>query len=98
MCVKEFVKYELGTRSKGFCSANFESSCERALCECDQQFAQEHAQAANQNIFNNDYHIFYNRSPEGWEPEVLFYYIFFGTFYKGYLVIFDFILYSKITK
>ena len=30
----------------------------------------EHAAAASLENFNNEYHIFYNKNPEGWEPEV----------------------------
>ena len=44
---------------------NKDNSCDRALCECDRQFAIAHASA--RQVYTNDYHAFW--SELGWDPE-----------------------------
>lgn len=57
MCIGEFVRYNLRIGNNGPVCRNEAGSCERALCECDKQFAQNHV--AVKDVFNEDYHMFW---------------------------------------
>merc|ERR1712113_509984 len=65
MCIGEFVQYKYGIKGGQVKCRNKENSCDRALCECDRQFAIVH-NAAKQ-VYTNDYHSFW--SELGWDPE-----------------------------
>jgi len=77
-CIGEFRKYRYGlldgNRGKGVqCKNNPSKSdddaCERALCECDAQFAEAHQKVTG--VFQNKYHSFWSSmEPEGaWDPK-----------------------------
>lgn len=62
-CIGEFVKYRYGERNgEKFCR-NQADTCERALCECDLQFAKDHNKV--KGVFKNQYHMFWSES--GWD-------------------------------
>ena len=50
MCIGEFVRYNLRIGQNGPVCRNEAGSCERALCECDKQFAQNHVAAVRKNV------------------------------------------------
>lgn len=55
-CVNTFYKYKVREQKQGIVCKDDDSSCERALCECDKMFAQAHAQA--QSSYDEQYHVF----------------------------------------
>ena len=65
MCIGEFVQYKYGIKGGQVKCRNKDNSCDRALCECDRQFAIAHASA--RQVYTNDYHAFW--SELGWDPE-----------------------------
>ena len=48
---------------------NNPNSCERALCECDAQFARDHV--AKKDVFDPQYHLFWSTNDGGemWDPK-----------------------------
>jgi len=66
-CIGEFVKYKYGEKNNEKFCRNAEDTCDRALCECDLQFAKNHVGA--KDVFNEDYHMFWSTLPGGWEPK-----------------------------
>ena len=66
MCIGEFVKYKFSINKSGNARCKSDAgSCERALCECDRQFAIDHASATG--VYTDDFHAFW--APNGWDPE-----------------------------
>ena len=66
MCIGEFVKYKFSINKSGNARCKSDAgSCERALCECDRQFAIDHAAATG--VYTDDFHAFW--APNGWDPE-----------------------------
>jgi len=69
-CIGEFVKYSFSIKSfkkgNGMCQDDADS-CGRHLCECDAMFAQEHV--SKKDVFDEDYHLFWSKRPNGWEPK-----------------------------
>jgi len=57
MCIGEFVRYNFRIGNNGPVCRNNAGSCERALCECDKQFAKNHV--AVKDVYNEDYHMFW---------------------------------------
>jgi len=66
-CIGEFKKYRYGmnTRTNKVTCKDAPGTCERALCECDNQFGQQ--MPAKRDSFTTDYHMFW--STTGWNPE-----------------------------
>ena len=66
-CIREFVSYEYDQNAQGdkVCKDST-NSCNRALCECDLQFAKAHAEKFQ--VFNVEFHLFWTTLPNGWEP------------------------------
>merc|ERR1711868_297757 len=58
-CIGEFVRYKYGEKNGDKFCKDTAGSCDRALCECDLQFAKK-------DVFNKDYHLFWG---QGWEPK-----------------------------
>jgi hypothetical protein len=56
-CIGEFVKYKVNMNNGPTCKDNA-GTCERALCECDKLFAEEHVGAIH--VYNDDFHRFYS--------------------------------------
>lgn len=57
-CIGELVQYQYGhTNKNGLKCQDDANTCERALCECDAQFARDHAKA--EEVFDLKYHSFY---------------------------------------
>lgn len=68
-CIGEFVQYKYGYRQGEVQCRDRANTCDRALCECDAQFAKAHN--AVKDVFTNEYHMFWSTS-EGypmWDPE-----------------------------
>merc|ERR1719499_251170 len=68
-CIGEFVQYRYGYRQGEVACRDPANSCDRALCECDAQFAKAHNAA--KDVFTNEYHMFWSTT-EGypmWDPE-----------------------------
>lgn len=64
-CIGEFVKYRYGERNGEKVCKNQPDTCERALCECDLQFAKHHVET--KDSYSDEYHMFWSTS--GWDPE-----------------------------
>jgi len=56
-CVGELVQYRYGQTNNGLKCRDDANTCERALCECDAQFARDHAKA--EEVFDFRYHSYY---------------------------------------
>lgn len=69
-CIGEFTRYKFSTNrfsnGRNMCNDS-PTSCPRALCECDAMFAAAH-NGVKQH-YDQDYHMFYSRFPQGWDPE-----------------------------
>merc|ERR1712080_65756 len=59
-CIGEMVKYKWGIKSHDVFCKDKADTCERALCECDLQFAQD--MPAHRDVYTDDYHMFYTRT------------------------------------
>ena len=57
-CIGEFVQYRYGYRQGEVACRDPANSCDRALCECDAQFAKAHNAA--KDVFTNEYHMFWS--------------------------------------
>ena len=66
-CIGEFVRYKYGERNGDKYCRGRPGSCDRALCECDLQFAKAHV--AKAHVFDKDFHLFWSTRPNGWEPK-----------------------------
>jgi len=55
-CLPEFVRYKVNNNQAPKCK-DAPGTCGRALCECDNLFAEEHVGAIH--VYNEDYHRFY---------------------------------------
>ena len=65
-CIGERVAYKVKFRKRGEITCRDSAdTCERALCECDAQFARDHKDV--NDVFNLSYHLFWSDS--GWTPE-----------------------------
>lgn len=66
-CIGEFKRYRYGLNQKtGMVTCRDQpGTCERALCECDNQFGQQ--MPSKRDAFTTDYHMFW--STTGWNPE-----------------------------
>jgi len=66
-CIGEFKKYRYGLNknTKKVTCRDEPGTCERALCECDNQFGQQ--MPAKRDAFTTDYHMFWTTT--GWNPE-----------------------------
>jgi len=65
-CIGEFQQYGMRiTKAGNVICKDDAGSCNRALCECDAMFAQEHVQTIDS--YNEDYNLFYSQI--GWDPE-----------------------------
>jgi len=69
MCIGEFIKYKFKKIAGALTCRNSENTCERALCECDKQFAANHV--AQKDVFDEQYHMFWstNNGGEMWDPQ-----------------------------
>merc|ERR1711994_281078 len=67
-CIGEFVNYQYTVHNGDVTCKNTPDSCERALCECDAQFAQDHV--AHTDEFDNKFHMFWSSDygMEMWDP------------------------------
>merc|ERR1712048_696638 len=67
-CIGEFVKYKYGLRKDEIVCRDGPNSCERALCECDAMFAQQHVAA--KDVFDTKYHMFWAQQDGHpyWDP------------------------------
>jgi hypothetical protein len=66
-CIGEFVRYKYGEKNGDKFCKDTAGSCDRALCECDLQFAKAHV--AKKHVFTTDYHLFWSTLPNGWDPK-----------------------------
>ena len=48
-CIGEFIQYNFSLKNNNVQCKNNPNSCERALCECDAQFARDHV--AKKDVF-----------------------------------------------
>lgn len=63
LCISEFISYTLEyTNGEPVCGDQA-GTCKRALCECDAEFAREHA--GQTGVFDVKYHKFYSTT---WDP------------------------------
>ena len=53
-CLSDYVRYSYGTSNGMAYCTNDANTCERAVCECNLEFAEYHARA--KDIFNENYH------------------------------------------
>ena len=67
-CIGEFVQYNFSLKNNDVQCKNNPNSCERALCECDAQFARDHV--AKKDVFDPQYHLFWSTNDGGemWDP------------------------------
>jgi len=65
MCLPEFVQYSVNM-NRGIKCRGSAGSCDRALCECDKMFAEEHVAA--KHVYSNDYHRFW--STTGFDADI----------------------------
>jgi len=64
-CIGEFVKYSYGQKNGDKFCKDSANTCDRALCECDLQFAKNHV--GQKDVFNADYHLFWTTT--GFNPD-----------------------------
>ena len=67
-CIGEFVMYKYRFQNGDVTCRNNANTCERAVCECDAQFAREHLAATD--VFSDEYHMFWSTNDGGemWDP------------------------------
>ena len=68
-CIGEFVQYKFTLKNNAVQCKNNPNSCERALCECDAQFARDHV--VKKDVFDPQYHLFWSTNDGGdmWDPK-----------------------------
>ena len=66
-CIGEFVAYNYGVENGHMTCSDTPGSCDRAICECDLKFAQDHV--TQTHVFDADFHYFWSTVPGGWNPE-----------------------------
>jgi len=69
MCIGEFIQYRFGYAQGDIKCRDKGNTCERALCECDAQFARDHV--AKKDVFDPSFHLFWSTNDGGemWEPK-----------------------------
>jgi len=64
-CIGEFVRYKYGEVGRHKICKDSAGTCERAVCECDLQFAKKHLEASVS--WNKEKHVFLTTT--GWDAE-----------------------------